>query len=72
MDAPAPGTLFRHYKGNLYRVVAIAVHSETLEPLVVYRDERHPEKMWARPLAMWQETVTVDGRPLPRFALVGK
>lgn len=63
--------LYRHYKGNLYRLLCVARHSETLEDMVVYQDVRCPEKIWARPLAMWEETVEAGGRTLPRFEYIG-
>ena len=65
-DFPA-GSVWRHYKGNRYVLVELALHSETLEPLVIYRDVDCPEKVWARPLSMWQETVEVGGVRRPRF-----
>lgn len=55
---PTPGSLWKHFKGTLYRVVAIAKHSETLETLVIYRKDGGTE-VWARPLAMWNE-IDVD------------
>lgn len=61
---------YRHYKGNEYTVVGIARHSETLEPLVVYRAEYGERGLWVRPLAMFVETVTVAGRTVPRFARI--
>lgn len=63
-----PG-LYRHYKGQHYRVLGIAHHSETEEPLVVYRALYGEHGLWVRPLAMFAETVSVDGEPIPRFAL---
>ncbi len=62
-----PGT-YRHYKGNLYQVLGVARHSETEEELVVYRALYGECGLWARPLAMFEESVTVDGRDVPRFA----
>lgn len=62
-----PRGRYRHYKGNKYMVVDVARHSETLEPMVVYRAEYGERGLWVRPLAMFLETVTVDGRTLPRF-----
>lgn len=59
--------LYRHYKGNIYRLLFIARHSETLEELVVYQDAQHPEKIWARPAGMWEESVTINGKEIPRF-----
>lgn len=59
--------LYRHYKGNLYRLLMIARHSETLEDMVIYQDVNAPEKIWARPAAMWEETVEVEGKTVARF-----
>lgn len=58
---------YRHYKGNFYEVVGIARHSETNESLVVYRPLYGERGLWVRPLALFEETVTVEGRALPRF-----
>ncbi len=63
----APGR-YRHYKGGEYEVLAVARHSETLEPQVVYRPLYKESGWWVRPYAMFTETVTVDGREQPRFA----
>lgn len=65
----SPG-LYRHYKGGEYFVYRIASHSETREPLAVYRCLYDDFSWWVRPLAMFTETVTVDNKPLPRFAFV--
>lgn len=62
----APG-LYRHFKGHEYEVLGVAKHTESLEPLVVYRDTQDREKLWARPLSMFTETVTAGGRSQPRF-----
>lgn len=62
---------YRHYKGHDYEVFAVARHSETEEPLVVYRTLYGEFSWWVRPLAMFLETVEVDGEPLPRFRYVG-
>jgi len=69
MTEPTPGT-YRHYKGNLYEVVDVATHSETEERLVVYRALYGESGLWVRPLAMFTETVEVDGESVPRFASV--
>lgn len=61
--------LYRHYKGQQYRVFGLARHSETGEELVVYQALYGEYGLWVRPLAMFQESVEVDGRRLPRFAL---
>ena len=59
---------YRHYKGGEYEVVGVARHSETLEPLVVYRPLYNPTGLWVRPYAMFFENVELDGRLQPRFA----
>lgn len=61
---------YRHYKGGEYEVVGVARHSETDELLVVYRCLYDNNSLWVRPLAMFMETVLVDGRELPRFELI--
>lgn len=63
--------LYRHYKGNLYRLLYIARHSETLEEMVIYQDVNCPEKIWARPASMWEETVEVGGERVSRFQYLG-
>ncbi|OOR93156.1 hypothetical protein B0181_00485 [Moraxella caviae] len=62
--------IYRHYKGNLYQVLHTARHSETEEWLVVYRALYGEYGVWVRPLAMFCETVQIDGADVPRFALV--
>ena len=59
---------YRHYKGNDYEVVGVATHSETRESMVVYRPLYGEMGLWVRPLAMFIEYVTVDGKTVPRFA----
>ena len=66
-----PG-LYRHYKGGTYQVIGAARHSETDEQLVVYRCVYDNYSLWVRPLAMFLETVLVDGRTVPRFELDAK
>ena len=63
-----PKGQYRHFKGGMYEVVAIAKHSETEEELVIYRNLQDPKKIWARPLEMWFETVERDGKTHLRFA----
>jgi hypothetical protein len=64
-----PG-LYRHYKGNDYYVFQVAHHSETREPLVVYQCLYGDYSWWVRPLAMFTETVEIDGEAIPRFQFV--
>lgn len=68
---PQEKEIYKHHKGNRYEVIAIAKHSESLEELVIYRDVSSPEKIWVRPLGMWNETVEVEGKTMPRFAKEG-
>ncbi|MBU6247379.1 MAG: DUF1653 domain-containing protein [Xanthomonadaceae bacterium] len=65
---PAAG-IYRHYKGQRYRVLGTARHSETMEPLVVYQALYGEHGLWVRPAAMFCETVELEGEPIPRFAL---
>jgi hypothetical protein len=66
---PKPGK-YRHYKGGEYELLFIARHTETEEDLVVYRTLYGDFSHWVRPLAMFIETVEVDGKNQPRFAPV--
>lgn len=50
------GKIYKHYKGNLYKVIALAKHSETMEDMVVYSSLDN-SKIWTRPAKMWFETV---------------
>jgi len=68
-DLPKPG-VYRHFKGNRYELLYVATHSETLEPMVVYRALYGEGGVWVRPLAMWTEHVERDGYSGPRFALI--
>lgn len=71
MTDETPSGRYRHYKGNTYEVVGIARHSETGELLVVYRPEYGERGLWARPLAMFGETVVIDGVSRRRFEKIG-
>jgi hypothetical protein len=66
--------VYKHFKGERYKVLGVATHSETGEPLVVYQSQTHLAgeelKTWARPLKMFEETVTVDGKEVPRFEFI--
>lgn len=69
MNEPQPGN-YRHYKGGLYEVIGIALHSETHEELVVYRALYGEFGLWVRPKQMFLESVLVDGEAAPRFQRV--
>lgn len=62
---------YRHFKGGEYRVLAIAKHSETMEPMVVYQALYGECGIWVRPAAMWNETIERDGQTFRRFTYVG-
>ena len=66
---PKPGK-YRHFKGGEYELIAIATHSEAMEPMVVYRALYGAGGLWVRPLSMWSETVDRDGYHGPRFRYV--
>ena len=66
-NGPAPGK-YRHYKGSLYDVIGVARHSETEEPLVVYRALYGAHGLWVRPLDMFLSEVELDGQSMRRFA----
>lgn len=61
---------YRHYKGKDYIVLGVARHSETEEELAVYRTDYGDRSLWVRPLAMFKETVEINGQPRPRFQYV--
>ena len=71
MEEIRPGK-YRHYKGNEYRVLFTARHSETEEWLVVYQALYGERGYWVRPASMWLERVTVNGEEVPRFRYIGE
>jgi len=67
---PLPATptgRYRHYKGGEYEVIGVARHSETLEPMVVYRPLYNDSGLWIRPHAMFFGSLEVDGAQVRRF-----
>ena len=64
------GGKYRHYKGNEYLVVDIVTHSETEEEMVLYKALYGEGKLWVRPISMWNETVTVNGKEVLRFSCI--
>jgi hypothetical protein len=63
---------YRHFKGMEYEVIGVAKHSETLEPMVVYRALYGDGALWVRPADMWNEVVERDGKVFQRFTYVGE
>ena len=78
MEKKAKLGKYQHYKGKTYEVIGVARHSETMEEMVVYRalyesEEFGKNALWARPLKMFLEEVTLDnGQKVPRFKYLGK
>ena len=62
-----PKGLYRHYKGGMYEVIDTVRHSETLEPMTLYRALYGQRGLWVRPAAMFEERVVIDGVEQPRF-----
>ena len=65
-----PTGRYRHYKGGLYEVIDTVRHSETLEPMTLYRALYGAQGLWVRPAAMFAEEVEIDGLRQPRFRLI--
>ena len=69
--------IYRHYKGKKYEVLGVVKHSETLEPMALYKamydsTEFGPNALWVRPLELFLENVNVDGKKQPRFEYVSE
>lgn len=64
-----PG-IYRHYKGNEYKLLCVATHSETMEEMVVYQALYGEMGIWVRPAAMWAEQIMIGGEQVPRFKFV--
>jgi hypothetical protein len=65
-----PPGRYRHYKGRMYQVLDTVRHSETLEPMTLYRALYGEQGLWVRPAAMFAETVLVDGVRQARFTRI--
>ena len=61
---------YRHFKGKEYEVLSIARHSETLEPVVVYKALYGDQAIWVRPASMWEESVSYNGEKVKRFTRI--
>lgn len=69
---PIPFGRYRHYKGNEYKVIGFAKHSETLEDMVVYKALYGEGGTWVRPLSMWENLIEADGKTVKRFEYIGE
>jgi hypothetical protein len=63
---------YQHYKGKFYEVLGVGYHSETLEPLVLYRALYGKKDLWVRPWKMFLEKIRINGKTVPRFKPVRK
>lgn len=63
---------YQHYKGQFYAVIDVAHHSETQEPLVLYRALYGARGLWVRPYSMFFENIKIEGSLVPRFAFLGE
>ena len=61
--------IYKHYKGNLYKVIGLAKHSETMEDMVVYEAIHSEGEIWVQPTNMWNEEIEIDGKKVKRFEL---
>lgn len=64
-----PG-IYEHYKGNRYRVINLARHSETLEEVVIYQALYGEYGLWIRPVTVWCRTVPIGNKETPRFRFI--
>jgi hypothetical protein len=70
-----PGQIWRHYKGGVYEIVGVAIHSETLEEMVIYKslydgDKYKKGTIWVRPKLMWFEKVEWKRKKVKRFTQI--
>lgn len=66
---------YKHSKtGNMYRAIGVALHSETLEEMVVYEClyENPKSQLWVRPKQMFLEDIVLNGKSVPRFQHEGE
>lgn len=64
------GGVYQHFKGNKYKVLAVAKHSETLEEMVVYQALYGAGDIWVRPINMFLEDIKKDGKIIKRFQFI--
>lgn len=64
--------IYRHFKGMEYELLDVASHSETLEPMVIYRALYGEHSLWVRPASMWNEQIDRDDYHGPRFVYIGE
>lgn len=69
MEEVSINGLYQHFKGGIYKVIAIAKHSETLEEMVVYQSQKD-NSIWVRPKSMWNEQVLYQDKLVNRFSKI--
>ncbi|MDP3935935.1 MAG: DUF1653 domain-containing protein [Alphaproteobacteria bacterium] len=62
--------LYEHYSGKRYHVLGVCRHSETLDIFVIYQALYNDYALWVRPLEMFKETITKEGKIIPRFKFI--
>lgn len=60
MQEIAVEKFYKHYKGNLYKIIALGKHSENLEEMIVYQSVKDGQ-IWIRPKSMWNEIIDNNG-----------
>ena len=65
------GSIYRHYKGGRYIIIGIGMHTETSEEMVIYSPINDKNKIWIRPLKMWNEIVDEENN-IKRFEIDGQ
>jgi len=63
--------IYEHYKGQRYRVLGIAQHTETSDELVIYQALYGDQLLWARPVSLFHEKVLYGSQEVPRFKFIG-
>jgi hypothetical protein len=70
-NTPLKPGIYRHFKGNRYKVIDLVKHSETEETLVLYRALYGERGLWVRPLSMFVGNKQLDDKMVPRFSYEG-
>jgi hypothetical protein len=66
MNNISVGQIYRHYKGNRYKILSLGIHTESNETMVVYSPIDEPNKIWVRPMSMWFDIIDKENN-ITRF-----